>query len=112
MVKLDFQGKILLGLFELADDGKVLYASIESPEGGLQRHPNVDGANFFTDVAYFSNVDELRRKFELFRLNGARSTSFQFTCQYSQGPQPIRIVIARLMADSEPPSILVHFRKP
>jgi len=112
MLELNLRGNTLLGLFELTDDGKVLYSSIESPEGGLQRHPNVDGANFFTDVAYFSNAAELQRKFELFCLNGARSTSFHFTCQYSQGPQPIRVVMARLMTDTGPTSFLVHFRKP
>jgi hypothetical protein len=112
VAEVELDGKTLLGLFELTDEGTVLYSSIESPEGGIQRHPNVDGTNFFTDVASFSNVNDLQRKFGLFCLNGARSTSFQFTCEYSQGPQPIRVVMARLMTDTGPTSFLLHFRKP
>ena len=37
-----YEGK-LLGLFELDDEGKVLYCSLESPEGSMKREAAFEG---------------------------------------------------------------------
>ena len=105
-----FEGK-LLGLFELDDEGKVLYCSLESPEGSMKREAAYEGSNFFTNVASFSNVDDFQRRFELFRVGDSRSNSFQLNCKYADCSQLVRVVMARLTAESIPTSYLVHFRR-
>ena len=101
----------LLGLFELDDEGKLLYCSFESAEGSMKRDATLEGANFFTSVVGFSNVDDFQRRFEIFRVGDTRSNSFQLNCMYPEGAQLVRVVMARLTADSVPTSYLVHFRR-
>jgi hypothetical protein len=102
----------LLGLFELDENGKVLYSSFQSAEGPMLRQAGLDGVDFFQDIASFSNVGEFHSRFEFFRLAEARSSSFTFTCQYPDGEHLVKIVMARLMTETGPTSFLVHFRKP
>ena len=102
----------LLGLFELSEDGKILYSSLEAVEGELTRHSELDGFDFFADVACFANVEDFERRFEVFRLTEDRSRSFQFTCHYADGSYDIRVVMARLMPRSGPDSFLVHLKRP
>jgi len=102
----------LLGLFELDETGKVLYSSFQSAEGSMFRQSRFDGVDFFREIASFSNVRDFQRRFEFFRLAEARSSSFNFTCQYPDGEHVVKIVMARLMTETGPTSFLVHFRKP
>ena len=101
----------LLGLFELDDKGNVLYSSFETADGAMSRQFGFDGSDFFEQIARFSNVDDFHHRFDLFRLNGGRSSSFEFTCQYPEGPHDVRVVMARLVADAAPDSFLVHFKR-
>ena len=112
-VKMDaqsFDGK-LLGLFELDGHGNVLYCSFEGIDGGMKREASFEGFNFFTSVVHFQNADDFKRRFDHFRLGGGRSDSFQFNCEYADGPHVVRVVMARLSANSIPTSFLVHLKK-
>jgi len=102
----------LLGLFELDTEGKVLYSSWQTEEGSMVRQFGFDGSDFFKAIARFSNVADLHHRFETFRLADSRSSSFEFTCEYPEGPHSVRVVMARLMTDTGPDSFLVHFKKP
>lgn len=102
----------LLGLFELDVDGKVLYSSFQTEEGAMVRQLGFDGVDFFEAIARFANVEDFHHRFDLFRLAGARSSSFQFRCEYPEGPHDVRVVMARLMTDASPESFLVHFKNP
>ena len=102
----------LLGLFELDEEGGILYSSFEANDGSMKRQAVLDGSNFFADVASFTNVGDFQRRFQIFCVDAARTTSFRFCCQYADGPHDVQIVMARLTTTTGPPSFLVHFRKP
>ena len=104
--------QFLLGVFELDESGKILYASFESPDGAIGRDASLDGSDFFKDVARFSNVDDFQERFDAFRCGECRTTSFEYTCHYPGTTHNVRIVMARLMTDSTPASYLLHFRRP
>ena len=102
----------LMGIFELDEEGTILYSSIESISGYMYREPGYDGANFFSEVASFMNKDEFQRRFDLFRLDETRACSFGFTCEYPDGPFSVKVVMARLLMDRNHASFLVHLRRP
>ena len=102
----------LMGLFELDDEGTVLYSSLESSTGYMYREPRLDGANFFTEIASFINKEDFHRRFDLFRLADTRACSFGFTCEYPDGPFSVKVVMARLILDRTHSSFLIHLRKP
>ena len=103
--------EFLLGVFELDEKGKVLYSSFESPEGITSNNFSLDGSDFFKEIAIFNNAEDLQCRFESFRSAGNRSISFEYTCDYDHSSHKVRIVFARLITDSAPPSFLVHFRR-
>lgn len=107
-------GEKFFGLLELDAEGTVLYSRIEGDANGFNLAPNIRGRNFFDDVARFRNVDEFRRSIENFRRSSAQAESIIFTCQYEDGPQPVRVLLARVRErpDRETTkSVLVHIRK-
>jgi len=101
----------LLGLFELDADGKVLYSSFQKEDGSMAGQDGLNGSDFFKQVAQFSNVGELHDRFLRFRLADVRSSSFEFTCEYPEGLQKVRVVMARLLTNAAPDTFLVHFKK-
>ena len=100
----------LLGLFEIDENGRLLYSSVETA-GRLHRDSSLDGKNLFTELAPFANANDFKRRFEFFRFADMRSLSFAFTCQYADGPLLVRVVLARLLTGPEY-SFLVHLQKP
>jgi hypothetical protein len=101
-----------MGLFELDEEGTVLYSSIESIGGYLYREPKLDGANFFDEIVPFINKGDFQRRFDLFRLAETRACTFGFNCEYPDGPFSVKVVMARLSVDRNRCSFLVHLRKP
>ena len=104
----------LFGLFELDTAGTVLYSRIE-PEGSSSRTgPNIAGTNFFEQVAPFCNAEELRQRIREFTRSQSPADNFNFVCQYDNGPQPVRVLLARIRERSsgeQAKSMLVHIRK-
>jgi hypothetical protein len=104
----------LFGLFELDQAGNVLYSRIE-PEGSPAfTDPNVSGNNFFEEVAPFENVEESRQRIGNFTRSHGLADNFNFICHYENGPQPVKVLLARIgtRSNSTPiKSVLVHIRK-
>jgi len=84
----------LNGLFELDDQGCVLYSNRKT--SGVAHK----GRNFFTELADFDNASDLHRRFDLFRVGGTPAESFHFTCNYSDGPTQVKVLLARLLKDA------------
>ena len=100
----------LCGMFELDSAGVVLYSRV----GADGPAPDHTGRNFFDEAADFSNAAELRRRINLFRASGAQADSFDFTCEYDDGPVPVRILLARLRERADydnTSSVLIHVRR-
>ena len=105
----------LFGLVELDAAGSVLYTRIESP-GAAQPGvaPDYTGLNFYTEVAPFRNVAEFRTLLERFSRGSQAAQSIDFTCDYEDGPLPVRVLLARIRERAEADvtkSILVHIRR-
>jgi hypothetical protein len=111
-----FAGAKFYGLLELDAAGTVLYSRPE-PDGATAGDPPPDmtGRNFYTEVAPFRNVDEFRQQLDLVRRGQQPASSFDFTCEYEDGPLTVRVLLARIRERAErdtTKSILAHIRKP
>ena len=76
--------------------------------------PDYRGLNFYTEVAPFRNVVEFRNLLDDFSRGSQPAHSFDFTCDYEDGPLLVRILLARIRAQSQSDvtkSILVHIRR-
>ncbi len=102
------------GLFQLDASGTVEYSRMEGEGKADPPHPEFDGHNFFLDAAPFLNVEELKRVVDDFRASGVPAASVTFVCDYEDGPEQVRVLLARLCEQSDnrrTKSILMHIRK-
>jgi hypothetical protein len=100
----------LLGLIELDQAGMVLYARLEKDD--VRR--DLSGLNFFSEVAPFSNVEEFRRRINVFTSGREQADSFNFTCNFGDGEVLVRVLVARVRERTNgkrTKSILVHIRR-
>lgn len=86
-------------LFELSDEGTVLYCRTS-----MSRKSNGDlsqtvGHNFFDEVPPFENAQELRPLLNRFVKNDGSIEKFTFSCQSKNRVVPAKIMLVRL---SEP----------
>lgn len=105
----------LFGLVELDAAGTVLYMRFE-PDGARENGvaPDYMGLNFYTEVAPFGNVAELRSEIESFSRGSQPAHTIDFTCDYEDGPVQSRVLLARIRERSqadETKSVLVHIRR-
>jgi hypothetical protein len=102
------------GLFQLDTSGTVTYSRMEG-EGKADRPPTeFDGRNFFLDAAPFLNAEELKRVVDDFRASAVPAASVTFVCEYEDGPEQVRVLLARMCEQSDnklTKSILMHIRK-
>ena len=104
------------GLMELDPAGTVLYSRVEpdGAGGAAAAAQDVTGRNFYTEVAPFANVAEFRRQLDVFSRGEQPASSIDFTCEYEDGPLPVRVLFARIReraGGNATKSILVHIRK-
>lgn len=105
----------LYGLFELDAAGTVLYTRVETDGAASNgRAPDFTGLNFFTQVAPFRNASEFRLQVDGFTRGSLPAHSTDFTCDYEDGPVPVRVLFARIRERSQADvlkSVLVHIRR-
>ncbi len=102
------------GLVELKADGTVLYSRAEPDGAATGAGADFTGRNFYTEVAPFKNVAEFREQLDAFSRGTLPAHSMNFTCQYDDGPLPVRVLLARIRERSESEvtkSVLVHIRR-
>lgn len=105
-------GRKLFGLVELDPAGTVLYNRFDAE--GCDPAADVTGRNFYTEVAPFSNVVEFRQRLDSFSRGTEPVHSMDFTCDYEDGPLPVRVLLARIRERTRAEttrSILVHFKR-
>ena len=106
-------GQKVYGLFELDDDNTVLYSRLDDDGGAALPSAGFNGQDFFR-AAPFLNAEELRQAVDDFRASGAPARSVTFTCHYEDGPEQVKVLLARLRERSDAgrtKSILAHIRK-
>ncbi|HEY3037097.1 MAG TPA: hypothetical protein VGJ66_00085 [Pyrinomonadaceae bacterium] len=102
-----------LGIFELDDDGIVIYSSFEESNRWVGAEKDIRGRDFFNEVLAFTNVAELQRRLESFKAEGIPARSFDFVCHFHQQSVTVKVLLARLCDkfDGRPKSVLVHLRR-
>ena len=103
-------GQEVLGLFELDDDGKVLYYRTDSANTSR----DMTGHNFYEEIAPFENVKEFRRCVTDFTRGTKAADSFDFDCRYDGCDHPVRVLLARICERvnlNNTKSVLVHIRR-
>lgn len=105
----------LFGMFELDSANTVIYSRVEGNGRGDEiPAPDLNGRDLFDEGSPLINADDLRRRVNNFRSNGAQADSFDFTCEYDDGPVPVRVLLARVRERSgldDTRSVLMHIRQ-
>jgi len=71
-------GSEVFGLYELTDDGTILYSRPRAADGLHDAEHGVVGRDFFRDVFPCQNVDDLRRHFRRFIMEARPVDTFVF----------------------------------
>ena len=103
-------GQELLGLFELDNNGKVLYYRMDSAGAS----PDMTGQNFYNEVAPFENVEQFRQCVTDFTQGAKAADSFDFDCHFNGSEHPVRVLLARICDSvnrNNTKSVLVHIRR-
>lgn len=114
MSSLNLSQQRLFGLVELDEVGMVLYSRLESAGGLDGSAVDVAGHNFYTEVAPFMNVEEFHQRLDTFNGSSEHANSFVFSCNYEDGPVPVRVLLARIRERTDgdrTKSLLVHISK-
>ncbi len=90
------------GLFELNNDGTVLYSRFRQNNQLLNMNAEMVGHNFFEEVAGFENVRELRRIFNNFVKSNKFTDNFIFDCQFPDEIVRVRVMMVRAFENNYP----------
>lgn len=83
------------GLFELSDEGTVLYSRTGRSDRPSEPVQSMVGRDFFRDVAQFANTEDLRRHFRSFLISSRSADSFGFECLYQERSIKTKITMTR-----------------
>jgi hypothetical protein len=102
-----------LGIFELDENGTVVYSNFEGSTGWANAEKDIKGRDFFNEVLGFTNVADLQRRLEVFKADSLLAQSFDFVCHYHNQSVPVKVLLAQLCDRSEVrrKTILVHLRR-
>ena len=91
----------VFGLYELSDEGTVLYSRPRGNDGLRQPTPEIVGRDFFHDVVGCENKDDLRRHFSRF-IGGDRPVdAFLFDCCFKSEIVRTKIFMTRASETDE-----------
>jgi len=96
------------GLFELKDDGTVLYSRFRKDNQLLNAIPEMVGHNFFDEIAGFENARDFRRIFNNFISSNKFTDNFVFDCRFTDETVRVRVMMVRAFENRYPnPSDIV-----
>ena len=90
------------GLFELNNDGTVLYSRLRQDNRLLNADTEIIGHNFFEEIAGFENVRDLRRIFNNFLKSNKFTDNFIFDCRFPNEVVRVRVMMVRAFENSYP----------
>ena len=105
------------GLIELDEAGKVLDFSPDGDASGAPKDDaiaQITGHDFFSEIAPFDNVNELRRRFDYFMGSNREIESFNFACQCGKNLLSVRVMMVRIhdeLDKDRTKSILIQIKK-
>lgn len=90
------------GLFELSNDGHVLYSRFRRNNELINATPELVGQNFFDEIAGFENAKDLWRIFNNFVKSNQFTDNFVFDCRYAEKTVPVRVMMVRAFENNYP----------
>ena len=90
------------GLFELNNEGVVLYSRFRQNNQLLNADNNLVGHNFFDEIAVFENARDLRRIFNNFVKSNKFTDNFVFNCRFSEQTVRVRVMMVRAFENKYP----------
>ena len=90
------------GLFELNNDGTVLYSRFRLNNRLTNADTELVGHDFFEEVAGFENARELRRIFNNFVKSNKFTDNFIFDCRFPGEVVRVRVMLVRAFENSYP----------
>ncbi len=90
------------GLFELKNDGTVIYSRFRQENKLTNADPDLIGCNFFDDVAGFENAGDLRRIFNNFVRSNKFTDNLIFECRFADESVRVRVMMVRAIENSFP----------
>jgi hypothetical protein len=90
------------GLFELKNDGTVLYSRFRQNNQLINTSNELVGQNFFEEIAGFENAKDLRRLFNNFVKSNQFTDNFVFDCRFADKTVPVRVMLVRAFENSYP----------
>lgn len=90
----------VFGLFELSDEGTILYSRSDSGAGSNNPSPQLTGRNFYDEAAPFENTDEFRHYVTRFIRSNYPSEIFNFNCRIKNQDIPAKIKLVRIIERS------------
>jgi hypothetical protein len=85
----------VFGLYELANDGTILYSRVRNDSGLHDAEPAFIGQDFFRDIFLCQNIDDLRRHFRRFITGDRPVDSFVFDCLFEREIVRAKIFMTR-----------------
>ena len=85
----------VFGLYELANDGTILYTRPRTNEGLSEPEQTVVGRDFFREICGCMNIDDLRRHFRRFITSDRSVDTFIFDCMFEQETVRTNIFMTR-----------------
>ena len=85
----------VFGLYELADDGTILYSRPRSEFGLHDAIPDNIGRDFFYDTQHVKNIGDLRRHFRRFITGDQSVDTFLFDCLFDSEIVRAKIFMTR-----------------
>lgn len=96
------------GLFELSNDGIVLYSRFRRDNQLLNADADLVGHNFFEEIAVFENAGDLHRIFTNFIKSNKFTDNFVFDCRFAEETVRVRVMMVRAFENKYPdPSDIV-----
>ena len=89
----------LYGVFEISDDGTILYSrqkSAGSDKFSFEKMPQIIGRNYYDEIAPFENKEEFRQRVSKFIKSDFPSKNFIFDCRINGHNFPVKIMLVRV----------------
>ncbi len=90
------------GLFELNNDGTVIYSRFRQNNQLFNPNSEMVGRNFFEEIAGFENVCDLRRIFNTFVTSDKFTDNFVFDCLFPDEIIRVHVLLVRAIENSFP----------
>src|SRR4030095_3523312 len=85
----------VFGLYELANDGTVLYSRPRASDGLREAEQQIVGQDFFRDIFPCQNIEDLRRHFRRFIREDRPVDTFVFECLFGQETVRAKVFMTR-----------------